>query len=179
MHQLPAGERPLVYERLVRGFAAVPAVPQSLDERWVWLMAAHVVGQHQARLHFDSHRRMLGLAKETRDWGEVAGQALRIALLPLGHLLGKIPRGNIGRATVGVTQVMEPPETVQRLIDWAVLASLIETCKLNGVDPQAYLADVTSRIVQGHPNSGLDALLPWAYRSEAATTARYAAKLAA
>jgi transposase len=46
---------------------------------------------------------------------------------------------------------------------WAVLASLIETCKLNGVDPQGYLADVITRIVQGHPNSRLDELLPWAY----------------
>jgi len=46
---------------------------------------------------------------------------------------------------------------------WAVLASLIETCKLNEIDPQAYLADVISRIVNGHPNSRLDQLLPWAY----------------
>ena len=46
---------------------------------------------------------------------------------------------------------------------WAVLASLIETCKLNSIDPQSYLADVISRIVQGHPNSRLDQLLPWAY----------------
>ncbi|MBC5782763.1 DUF3703 domain-containing protein [Ramlibacter sp. USB13] len=122
MHTLRAAERPLVYERLVRGFASVSPTPLSLEERWVWLMAAHVVGQHQVALHFDSHRRMLGLARETRDWGEVLGQLLRIALLPLGHVLGKIPRGNIGRATVGVTKVMEPPEPVQRLIDWAILA---------------------------------------------------------
>ena len=47
---------------------------------------------------------------------------------------------------------------------WAVLASLIETCKLNHVDPEAYLADVITRIVQGHPNSRLDELLPWAYQ---------------
>src|SRR4051812_11935277 len=46
---------------------------------------------------------------------------------------------------------------------WAVIASLIETCKLIGVEPQAYLADVTTRIVEGHPNSRLDELLPWAY----------------
>jgi transposase len=46
---------------------------------------------------------------------------------------------------------------------WAVLASLIETCKLIGVDPQAYLADVITRIVAGHPNSRLDELLPWTY----------------
>ena len=34
---------------------------------------------------------------------------------------------------------------------WAVIASLIETCKLNGVDPHAYLADVLTRVVNGHP----------------------------
>ena len=122
MHSLPAAERPLVYQRLVRAFAAVAPSPLAGEERWAWLMAAHVVGQYKASLHFDSHRRMLLLARQTRDWREAAGQVMRIALLPLGHLLGKLPHGNIGRATVRVTQVMEPPEQVQRLIDWAVLA---------------------------------------------------------
>jgi transposase len=46
---------------------------------------------------------------------------------------------------------------------WAVVASLIETCKLNGVEPLGYLADVLTRIVNGHPNSQIDDLLPWAY----------------
>jgi transposase len=47
---------------------------------------------------------------------------------------------------------------------WAIIASLIETCKLNDVDPLAYLTDVLTRIVNGHPNSDIDKLLPWAYR---------------
>ncbi|MET3583701.1 hypothetical protein ABID19_006766 [Mesorhizobium robiniae] len=46
---------------------------------------------------------------------------------------------------------------------WAVIASLIETCKLNSVEPLSYLADVLTRIVNGHPNSQIDDLLPWAY----------------
>ena len=46
---------------------------------------------------------------------------------------------------------------------WATIASLVETCKLNEVDPQAYLADVINRIVAGHPQSQIDELLPWAY----------------
>jgi transposase len=46
---------------------------------------------------------------------------------------------------------------------WAVIASLIETCKLIAVEPLAYLSDVITRIVAGHPNSRLDDLLPWAY----------------
>ena len=44
---------------------------------------------------------------------------------------------------------------------WAVLCSLIETCKLNGVEPYAYLKDVLERIVDGHPVNRLDELLPW------------------
>jgi hypothetical protein len=48
---------------------------------------------------------------------------------------------------------------------WAIIASLIETCKLNGVDPQIYLADALARIVNGHPQSQIDDLLPWAYLS--------------
>jgi len=122
MDFIATAERPLVYERLVREFTAIRADARNLEERWGWLMAAHVIGQHQARLHLDSHRRMLALAQESRDWREVAGQLLRIALLPLGHLFGQLPMGNVGRSTVGVTQVMEPPEAVQRLIDWALLA---------------------------------------------------------
>ena len=46
---------------------------------------------------------------------------------------------------------------------WAVIASLIETCKLNTIAPYAYLADVISKIVNGHPNSRINELLPWAY----------------
>ena len=47
---------------------------------------------------------------------------------------------------------------------WATVASLIETCKLNDVDPLSYLTDALTRIVNGHPNSAIDQLLPWAYR---------------
>ena len=46
---------------------------------------------------------------------------------------------------------------------WAVIASLIETCKLNRIEPRGYLADVITRIVQGHKNRRLDDLLPWSY----------------
>ena len=48
---------------------------------------------------------------------------------------------------------------------WAIIASLIETCKLNDVEPHAYLADVITRIVNGHPNSRVDELLPSAYHA--------------
>ena len=43
---------------------------------------------------------------------------------------------------------------------WARVASLIETCKLCKVDPLAYLKATLEAIVNGHPNSRLDELLP-------------------
>ena len=42
---------------------------------------------------------------------------------------------------------------------WAAIASLVETCKLHGVDPQIYFADV----VDLWPASRLDRLMPWAW----------------
>lgn len=48
-------------------------------------------------------------------------------------------------------------------VAWGVVASLIETCKLNGVGPFAYLTDVLSKIANSWPMSRLDDLLPWAY----------------
>ena len=47
--------------------------------------------------------------------------------------------------------------------NWACLASLIETCKLLAVEPNGYLADVITRIINGHPQTRLDDLMPWAY----------------
>jgi transposase len=44
---------------------------------------------------------------------------------------------------------------------WAAVASLVETCKLNGVDPQRYFAEVLTRLVNGWPNSRIDELMPW------------------
>jgi transposase len=47
---------------------------------------------------------------------------------------------------------------------------LITTARLNDVDPQAWLADVLSRIAAS-PASRLDDLLPWNWRPSAGTLA--------
>ena len=58
--------------------------------------------------------------------------------------------------------------------NWACIASLIETCKLHGVDPQAYLTDVLTKLVNLWPASRLDELMPWAWTAERAATRRAA-----
>jgi len=57
----------------------------------------------------------------------------------------------------------------------AMMYSLIVTCKLNDVDPQAWLTDVLARIAE-HPTRKLEELLPWQWK---ATNTSNASALAA
>ena len=47
--------------------------------------------------------------------------------------------------------------------NWAMLASLIETCKLNKVEPHNYLTGVLTAIVDDHKQKDIQQLLPWNY----------------
>jgi len=60
----------------------------------------------------------------------------------------------LGRKNALFTGSNEGAET------WAAIASLIETCKLNTVDPQGYLTDLLTRLVEGWPNRRIDELMP-------------------
>jgi len=44
---------------------------------------------------------------------------------------------------------------------WGRIASLIETCKINGIEPFAYLKATLEAIARGHPQNRIDDLLPW------------------
>ena len=45
--------------------------------------------------------------------------------------------------------------------NWATIASLIETRKLNAVDPFAYLSATLTAIINDHRQSQIDVLMPW------------------
>ena len=47
---------------------------------------------------------------------------------------------------------------------WGRIASLIETCKINGVEPYAYLKSTLEAIAAGHPQNRIDELLPWNFK---------------
>ncbi len=48
---------------------------------------------------------------------------------------------------------------------WGRIASLIETCKMNAVEPYAWLKSTLEKIAAGHPNSRIDELLPWNFET--------------
>ena len=60
----------------------------------------------------------------------------------------------------------------------AAIYSLIETCKLNDVDPRAWLADVLARLPD-HPARKIDALMPWAWKAQREALAKAQTAVAA
>ena len=80
---------------------------------WQHLERAHILAQPRLWLHMSSHLVMLIFAFSRRDFREVSGQLLRIALVPLGALTGRLPTGNIGRAHVSAFAPMPVPEDLQ------------------------------------------------------------------
>lgn len=50
---------------------------------------------------------------------------------------------------------------------WATLATLLQTCKMNGVDPLAWLDQTLRRIAQAWPAAEIEALMPWNFRPDA------------
>ena len=49
---------------------------------------------------------------------------------------------------------------------WARIASLIETCKMNGIEPYAWMRSTLEKIADGHPQSKIRELLPWNFEPE-------------
>jgi len=101
-------------------------------------------------------------------------EAIRYALVRWGGLTRFLSDGRVDLDTNPVERAIRPI-TLGRKNHlfagsdgggerWAVIASMTETAKLNGVEPYAWLKDVLARMVAGHPMNRLDELLPWAWK---------------
>lgn len=45
--------------------------------------------------------------------------------------------------------------------NWAVIATLIECCKLNGINPHKWLTETLTSLANGHPANSVGDLMPW------------------
>ena len=50
---------------------------------------------------------------------------------------------------------------------WATLATLLQTCRMNSVDPLNWLSQTLTRIAQGWPVADIEALMPWNFKPNA------------
>jgi len=121
------------------------------------------------------------LVADLRVWFEVqiaklpargpTAEAIRYALNHWDGLERFLEDGRIELDTNSVERAMRPVALSRKNSlfagsdeggeNWACLASLVETCKLNGVNPQAYFTDLLTRLVNGWPQKSIDELMPW------------------
>jgi transposase len=122
------------------------------------------------------------LVAELRVWFETqmtklpgrspTAEAIRYALNHWAGLERFLADGRIELDTNTVERAMRPVALSRKNslfagsdeggTNWAVIASLVETCKLNGVNPQAYFTELLTRLVGGWPQKRIDELMPWA-----------------
>jgi transposase len=104
-------------------------------------------------------------------------QAIRYALRHWTGLTAYLDDGRIEMDTNVVERIIRPITITRKNAlfagndggarHWAIAMTLIQTAKLNGVEPMAYLTDVLERIVSGRTKaSALHALLPWNWKAE-------------
>ena len=109
-------------QRIAAYDAAMVAARGSLARRepapaLLLLERAHVLGQRDFNRHWRVHVTMLRAACHLADGRELRGQLLRLSLVPLGHLFGRLPLGNTGRSNVSAFAPMDVPADLKRLLD--------------------------------------------------------------
>jgi transposase len=125
-------------------------------------------------------------AQLTRLSGKsVLAGAIRYALNQWDGLVRFLDDGRIEMDTNTVERAMRPIVLNRKNAlfaghdrgaeNWAVIASLVETAKLHGVNPETYLADVLTKLVGGWPNARLAELTPWTWAKSIAVPLERAA----
>lgn len=156
----------------------------------LYAIEAEIVGQNPAARLTVRRERAAPLIKDLQAWLEamlhkVSGrspmaEAIRYSLSRWDGLTWFLDDGRVELDTNPVERAMRPIALNRKNSlfagsdeggeHWAVLATLIECCKLAGVNPEAYLGDVLTRLVNGHLQSRLDELTPWAWKDQPPTS---------
>ena len=151
----------------------------------LYAVEARVRGQSPARRLAERRSFSTPIVEALRDWLEaqlsrISGrsalaEAIRYALSRWDGLTRFLHDGRIELDTNPVERAIRPVALGRKNHlfagsdgggeRWAIVCTLVETAKLNGLEPYAYLVDVLQRMVDGHPVNRLDDLLPWAWQS--------------
>jgi transposase len=177
-----AGPAPIASEALAR-IAALYAIEKTIRGRSAAERAA--VRQAQSKPLVEALKTWFE-GELTRVSGKsVIANAMRYGLKHWDGLVRFLDDGRIEMDTNVVERAIRPVALTRKnalfagcdegAVNWACIASLIETCKLNCVDPQAYLDDVLTKLVNLWPASRIDELMPWAWARAQNSTERIAA----
>jgi transposase len=164
------GDAPIATEAVAR-IAQIYAVEKHV--RGASADTRRVTRQARSRPLVDALRTFFAHQLERLPGGSDTAKTIRYGLRHWDGLTRFLDDGRIELDTNIVERSMRPQVLTRKNAlfaghddgaeNWAILASLIETAKLSGIDPQAWLTDVLTRLVNLWPNNRLDELLPWVW----------------
>ena len=137
---------------------------QSPDQRWA-------ARQQRSRPIIEELRRFLDAKLAQISRKSTLAEAIRYAVTRWDGLIRFLDDGRVELDSNSVERAIRPLALNRKNAlfagsdnggdHWAVIASLIETAKLNGVDPQAWLTATLTRLAAGHSARRLNDLMPW------------------
>jgi hypothetical protein len=173
---------------LAKGGAA-PIATEALERiAALYRIEAEIRGRNAAERHAHRRARSATLVTDLRVWFEAqhaklstrgpTAEAIGYALNHWDGLVRFLGDGRIEIDSNTVERSMRPVALSRKNAlfagsddgaeNWAAAASLVETCKLNAVDPHRYLAETLTRLANGWRQSRIDELMPRGPPSEQA-----------
>lgn len=109
--------------------------------------------------------------KSQNPSGSFIGEAIRYALTRWDGLSRFLDAGRVDLDSNTVERSIRPLALNRKNAlfagsdeggdNWAVIATLIENCKLSCINPHTWLTDTLARLANGHPANAVGKLMPW------------------
>ena len=132
------------------------------------------IRQERSRPLMDDFRSWLEQQLALISGGSNLAKAIRYSLSRWTNLCRFLTDGRVEMDTNFIERTIRPQKiTVRNSLfagndtgaqHWAIMATLIETCRLCGIEPFAYLRDTLKRITAGHTINRIGELAPWNYK---------------
>ena len=174
LHDIFAATKAPLAEEALRRIAALYAI--EIDLRGHAAEDRQRVRQQQSRPLVETMHAWLNETLGRISGRSTLAQAIRYALNHWEGLILFLDDGRLELDTNTVERAIRPVTLCRKNAlfagsdsggrHWAIVMTLIQTAKLNGVEPLAWLTDVLERIVMGRTkNHELDTLLPWNWKA--------------
>ncbi|EIZ77378.1 transposase [Novosphingobium sp. Rr 2-17] len=124
-----------------------------------------------SRVHVDDLRRYLEAKNRQVSAKSKLGEAIRYALTRWDGLARFLDDGRIDLDSNAVERSIRPLALNRKNAlfagsdeggdNWAVIATLIENCKLSGINPHTWLAETLTSLANGYHANRVHVLMPW------------------
>ena len=129
------------------------------------------IRQERSRVIIDDLRIFLEAKNRQVSAKAKLGEAIRYALTRWAGLSRFLDDGRVDLDSNAVERSIRPLALNRKNAlfagsdeggdNWAVIATLIENCKLSGINPHTWLTQALGKLANGHPANSVGELMPW------------------